>query len=71
VLIGIAIVGVAFYAADKATQAMGLGMAYIIVWNAMTLTHFYVDGLVWAFRQPHVRETVGPYLTPGDRIVVE
>ena len=63
-----AAVGTSFYAADRLTAALGIGIAYLIVWNAMTLVHFYIDGLVWAFRTPHVRESVGPYLMPASRI---
>ena len=37
-------------------------LSYIIVWNSLVLIHFYVDGLVWAFRNSFVRQTVGPYL---------
>lgn len=69
VLAAIAVTGAAFWAADRATTALGIGMAYVIVWNAMTLVHFYVDGMVWAFRQPHVRQTVGPFLLPRERMV--
>jgi len=61
-------VGLVFFLTEKALVALGIGMAYVIIWNAMTLIHFYLDGLVWAFRIPHVRETIGPYLTPPSRI---
>ena len=67
VLLWVVGVGTAFYTADKLTQMAGIGMAYVIAWNAMTLVHFYVDGLVWAFKQPHVRSSIGPYLTPAER----
>lgn len=33
--------------------------AFIIV----AFSHFYLDGLFWAFRDPTVRRTLGPYLT--------
>lgn len=69
VLVWIAVIGTAFYAADKLTQAAGIGMAYLITWNAMTLVHFYVDGLIWAFKQPYVRSSIGPYLTSHERHV--
>lgn len=62
------LMGTSFYIADRVTSLLGLGMAYIVVWNAMTLVHFYIDGLVWAFRTPHVRESIGPYLMPASRI---
>jgi hypothetical protein len=25
--------------------------------------HFYLDGLIWAFRKPFVRQALGPYVT--------
>lgn len=62
------LVGLTFYSADRFTSALGIGMVYVIVWNAMSLVHFYIDGLVWAFRTPHVRESIGPYLMPTTRI---
>lgn len=31
----------------------------------LALVHFYLDGLFWAFRDPHVRRTIGPWLTRG------
>jgi hypothetical protein len=68
ILASIAIVGTAFYAADRVTRALGIAIVYVIAWNAMTLIHFYVDGLVWAFRRPHVRQTVGPFLMPDERM---
>jgi hypothetical protein len=37
---------------------------YTILWNSLALVHFYVDGFIWAFRNPFVRKSVGPYLTP-------
>ena len=57
-------IGTFFYLFDRATATLGVGMVYVTLWNAMTLMHFYVDGLVWAFRTPHVQSTVGAYLAP-------
>jgi hypothetical protein len=62
------LVGTCFYVADRGSAALGANGLYVIVWNALTLVHFYIDGLVWAFRTPHVRDTVGPYLMPASRI---
>ncbi|MGH7702676.1 MAG: hypothetical protein ACREMO_06255 [Gemmatimonadales bacterium] len=56
-------VGITFYLFNRVTEGLGAPMTYVIAWNAMTLVHFYLDGLIWAFRRPYVRETVGPYLT--------
>jgi hypothetical protein len=56
--------GLLLYAFTKVTEAMGANMAYIIVWNTMVLIHFYLDGLIWAFRNPFVRASLGPYVGP-------
>jgi hypothetical protein len=60
--------GLAFYAADALAHRFGMPMAYIILWNALTLVHFYLDGLIWAFKQPFVRKSIGAYLTPASRV---
>lgn len=62
--------GLLFYAASRISEVLGAPMAYIIVWNALTLVHFYLDGLIWAFRQPFVRRSMGPYLTPDSHAVM-
>jgi hypothetical protein len=37
--------------------------------NLVVLMHFYLDGLVWAFKHPYTRATIGPYLLlPDHRI---
>lgn len=60
--------GVTFYVADRLTTAIGAAMVYVIIWNAMTQIQFYLDGLVWAFKQPYVRGSIGSYLSPPSRI---
>jgi len=47
---------------DRGSRIIGMYFSYIIVWNSLVLIHFYVDGLVWAFKDSFVRKTVGPYL---------
>lgn len=37
--------------------------------NLVVLMHFYLDGLVWAFKHPHTRATIGPYLLLPDHRV--
>ena len=61
--------GIAFYGFNKGATMLGAPMVYLVTWNAMTLVHFYLDGLIWAFKRPFVRESIGPYLTPSVRIV--
>ena len=61
--------GLAFFATNALTRMLGIGMAYLILWNSITLVHFYLDGLIWAFRQPFVRQSIGAYLMPATRVV--
>lgn len=71
VLIGtfIAVSGLFFIAADRTTSALGMPSVYTVSWFAFTFIHFYLDGLIWAFRTPFVRESVGAYLMPPARVV--
>jgi len=41
------VVGGIFLFADLGSRRLGHPLVYITVWNALTLIHFYVDGLVW------------------------
>jgi len=68
VVLTIASIGLVIFGAERLTAVLGAPMAYIIAWNALSLIHFYVDGLVWAFRNPFVRQSVGPYLMPASHI---
>jgi hypothetical protein len=61
-MVSLLVVGAFFLAIDRGSRIVGLYLSYIIVWNSLVLIHFYVDGLVWAFRNSFVRQTVGPYL---------
>jgi hypothetical protein len=56
------LVGATFLFVDRGSRHVGMYMSYIIVWNSLVLIHFYVDGLVWAFKDRFVRDTVGSYL---------
>lgn len=62
-------VGLVFYLAQKGTAWLGVPLTYVILWNSLTLVHFYLDGLIWAFKDPFVRKSVGPYLTPESHMV--
>jgi hypothetical protein len=62
--------GLFFIAANHTTAAIGLPSLYTVSWFAFTFIHFYLDGLIWAFRRPFVRESVGSYLMPANRVVV-
>jgi hypothetical protein len=61
--------GLFFLVANQATTAMGVPSIYTVSWFAFTFIHFYLDGLIWAFSKPFVRQSVGTYLLPPERIV--
>ena len=61
--------GMFFWVANRATAAAGVPSLYTVSWFAFTFIHFYLDGLIWAFRDPFVRDSVGQYLMPAERVV--
>lgn len=61
-LVSLLLLGGFFLFIDRGSRLVGMYLSYIVVWNSLVLIHFYVDGLVWAFRDSFVRKTVGPYL---------
>jgi hypothetical protein len=69
-VVSLASIGLVFYLAQKGSAWLGVPLTYVILWNSLTLVHFYLDGLVWAFKDPFVRRSVGPYLTPQSHMVV-
>ncbi len=42
---------------------IGFQTANLVILNSLVLMHFYLDGLIWAFKRPRVRELLGPYVT--------
>jgi len=68
-LLSLASVGLVFYLTQKGTAWLGVPMTYVVLWNSLALVHFYLDGLVWAFKDPFVRTSVGPYLTPESHMI--
>lgn len=63
-LFTLASVGSVFFVAEVSSRWLGIPVSYVILWNSVALVHFYLDGLIWAFKDPFVRKSVGPYLTP-------
>lgn len=67
VLIGtLAATGVIFLIFDQGSRALGIPWLYQMAWNVLVIMHFYLDGLIWAFRRPFIRESVGSYLILPD-----
>src|SRR5260370_41938028 len=69
VLGSLLLLGALFLFMDRSSRLVGMHSGYDIVWASLVLIHFYVDGLVWAFRDSFVRKTVGPYLVLESHLV--
>ena len=67
-LLALVSAGLVFFVAQKSSALLGVPMSYVILWNSLALVHFYLDGLVWAFKNPFVRKSIGPYLTPESHL---
>jgi hypothetical protein len=55
----------------QAPTVEGSPVSYVILWNSLSLIHFYLDGLIWAFKDPFVRQSIGPFLTPASHMAAE
>jgi hypothetical protein len=44
------------------TVSIGHERLFEILYLFVALEHFYLDGLIWSFRRPHVRQTMLPFL---------
>jgi hypothetical protein len=58
----LAVVGLMFLAADRGSRALGMPGPYQITWNVVVILHFYLDGVIWTFRRPEIRDTIGRFL---------
>lgn len=54
--------GMAFLAGKVLFRSIGHVEQFEAIYLLLAFVHFYLDSLFWAFRDPHVRRTVGPYL---------
>jgi hypothetical protein len=63
-------VGFSHFFAVHASSRLGVAGVYGVLWQALTLIHYYIDGLVWAFKEPFIRKSIGGYLMPESRRVV-
>jgi hypothetical protein len=60
-LVAIGVAGTMLFMRNRALGDLTL---YTNIFNIIAFEHYYFDGLVWAFKQPHVRATLGPWLRP-------
>jgi hypothetical protein len=58
----LALLGGVFYVMHVAALRVGQYYYFESLYLLVALEHFYVDGLTWSFRQPHVRQTIAPHL---------
>ncbi|MGB7848166.1 MAG: hypothetical protein WBL63_21325, partial [Candidatus Acidiferrum sp.] len=70
-LLALVSVGLVFFVADRGSSWLGIRMSYVILWNSLALVHFYLDGLIWAFKDPFVRQSIGPFLTPESHVATQ
>jgi hypothetical protein len=57
------VTGLVFYGLDKGSRMLQIYVVFMVMFNSLALAHFYLDGLIWAFKNPFIRRTVGPFLT--------
>jgi hypothetical protein len=55
-------IGAAFLAFYLVTRRTSHAMLYENIYLLVAFEHFYLDGYIWAFKQPHVRKTIGARL---------
>lgn len=53
------------FALDRLVHNYQWNLVHMLTLNAVVLLHFYFDGLVWAFRDPYVRQTLAPFVLSG------
>jgi hypothetical protein len=58
------VLSVPFLVARSMMGRLGWAYQFSMLYMLLAFVHFYLDSLFWAFKQPHVRRTLGPYLTP-------
>ena len=59
--------GVLFLSARLVSRHLEVEGSFNVLFILLTYTHFYLDGLFWSFRDPHVRRTLGPVLAGAPR----
>ena len=55
-------VGMVFYWMKSFFDSRGYQYWFESLYLLIALEHFYLDGLIWSFKRPHVRQTIGSFL---------
>ena len=58
----LALGALAFLASKVVLARVGHVEVFEAAYLLLAFVHFYLDGLIWAFKDPHVRSTIGPPL---------
>ena len=58
----LAIVGFGWAMLQSVSMQRGQLDVFLSFYLLIALEHFYLDGLIWSFRRPHVRQTILPHL---------
>jgi hypothetical protein len=58
----LAVVGYGFAMVQDFSMKHGFTDLFFTFYLLIALEHFYLDGLIWSFRRPHVRQTILPHL---------
>lgn len=61
----LALGALAFLASKVVLARVGHVEVFEAAYLLLAFVHFYLDGLIWAFKDPHVRSTLGPPLLQG------
>lgn len=56
------VVGFSFYVMKIYSDRHGYAYAFETLYLFIAFQHFYLDGLIWSFKRPHVRQTIGTFL---------
>ncbi|HEY4944012.1 MAG TPA: hypothetical protein VII56_21460 [Rhizomicrobium sp.] len=56
------LVGYGFAKLQDFSMQHGYTDVFFTFYLLLALEHFYLDGLIWSFRRPHVRQTILPFL---------
>jgi hypothetical protein len=56
------LMGFSFYAFYRLSYHFHQAVYFDRIYLLIAFEHFYIDGLVWSFKQRHIRNTVAPYL---------
>lgn len=63
VAIYVLVIAALFASFEQGAKQWQLYTVFMIAFNTLALSHFYLDGMIWAFKNPFIRRTVAPYLT--------